>query len=136
MAEVLTLNIAQSSQAQSARAALGVRLAAYRFDRYRTKEKPDAKPTIRSCGSSPTIQRRLEAALPCWRPSPMASRSRATWSPEPPNVLYPEEFARRVKELGSLGLVVEISGEAEMAKLGMNLLLAVGRVARARASSR
>ena len=29
-----------------ARAALGIRLAAYRFDKYRTTEKPDKKPSI------------------------------------------------------------------------------------------
>ncbi len=30
----------------AARAASGVRLAAYRFDRYRTKEKPEVKPSV------------------------------------------------------------------------------------------
>ena len=30
----------------AARAALGVRLGAYRFDRYRTKEKPEKKPSM------------------------------------------------------------------------------------------
>jgi leucyl aminopeptidase len=34
---------------------------------------------------------------------------------EPANVLYPVEFARRVQELESLGLQVEVLGEAEMA---------------------
>ena len=39
---------------------------------------------------------------------------------EPPNVLYPVEFARRAKELTKLGVKVEILGEAEMKKLGMD----------------
>jgi leucyl aminopeptidase len=46
---------------------------------------------------------------------------------EPPNVLYPAEFARRAKALETLGLEVEILGEAEMMKLGMGALLAVGQ---------
>src|SRR5690606_38043343 len=46
---------------------------------------------------------------------------------EPANILYPVEFARRVKELERLGLEVEILGEAEMAKLGMGSLLGVGQ---------
>ena len=45
---------------------------------------------------------------------------------EPANVLYPAEFARRVKALEHLGLKVEILGEAEMEKLGMGSLLGVG----------
>jgi leucyl aminopeptidase len=46
---------------------------------------------------------------------------------EPANILYPEEFARRVKALSSLGLEVEILGEKEMKKLGMGALLGVGQ---------
>jgi leucyl aminopeptidase len=125
-AKVLTLNIAQSSQAQSARAALGVRLAAYRFDRYRTKEKPDAKPTIKTVrivADDPAAAEAAFAPLAALADGVAFTRDLVS---EPPNVLYPEEFARRVKELEPLGLVVEILGEAEMAKLGMNLLLAVG----------
>ena len=46
---------------------------------------------------------------------------------EPPNVLYPESYAQRIKALESMGLEVEILGEAEMAKLGMGSLLGVGQ---------
>ena len=46
---------------------------------------------------------------------------------EPANVLYPVEFARRAKELTKLGVKVQILGEAEMKKLGLNVLLAVGQ---------
>ena len=50
---------------------------------------------------------------------------------EPANVLYPVEFARRAKaELTKVGVKVEILGEAEMKKLGMNVLLAVGQGSR------
>src|SRR6202012_2803687 len=46
---------------------------------------------------------------------------------EPPNILYPEEFARRVKALARSGLKVEVLGEAEMKKLGFGALLGVGQ---------
>ena len=47
---------------------------------------------------------------------------------EPANVLYPVEFARRARQqLTKVGVKVEILGEAEMKKLGMNVLLAVGQ---------
>jgi leucyl aminopeptidase len=46
---------------------------------------------------------------------------------EPPNVLFPVEFAARVKALEALGLVVEVLGQEEMTRLGMGSLLAVGQ---------
>ena len=46
---------------------------------------------------------------------------------EPANVLYPEEYAKRVKGLEKLGLEVEVLGEKELEKLGFRTLLAVGQ---------
>ena len=47
---------------------------------------------------------------------------------EPPNILYPAEFARRAKaQLSKLGVKVEILGEAEMKKQGFGALLGVGQ---------
>ena len=46
---------------------------------------------------------------------------------EPPNVLYPEEFANRAKELEKLGVSVEILDRRAMADLGMGALLGVGQ---------
>ena len=46
---------------------------------------------------------------------------------EPPNVLFPVEFAERTKALEKLGVAVETLDEKAMGKLGMNALLAVGR---------
>ncbi|MBU6371635.1 MAG: leucyl aminopeptidase [Alphaproteobacteria bacterium] len=112
----------------AARAAIGARLAAYRFDRYRTKLRPDQKPTL--------------AELAVVTDGPAAAQARyehdaavvdgVHWARdlvnEPANVLYPEAFAARIKTtLEPLGVDVEILGEAEMEKLGMNALLGVGR---------
>ncbi|HLK24405.1 MAG TPA: leucyl aminopeptidase [Caulobacteraceae bacterium] len=126
-AELLTLSLAEASAALSARAALGVRLAAYRFDRYRTQEKAEAKPSIarvRIVADDPTAAEAAFQPLAALADGVIFTRDLVS---EPANVLYPEEFARRVKALEPLGLEIEILGEDEMAKLGMNLLLSVGR---------
>ncbi len=123
----LRLVLPVDDPAFAAQAALGVRLAAYRFDRYRTKEKPEVKPSI---ASVEVVTAHPEAASHAFGPlaalADAVSFARDLVS-EPPNVLYPEEFARRVKALEGLGLQVEILGEAEMAKLGMGSLLGVGQ---------
>jgi len=111
----------------AAHAALGARLASYRFDKYRTKEKPEVKPSI---GHLEVLAADPAAASIAFTPlaalADAVSFARDLVS-EPPNVLYPEEFARRAKSLESLGLQVEILGEVEMAKLGMGSLLGVGQ---------
>jgi leucyl aminopeptidase len=45
---------------------------------------------------------------------------------EPANILNPESYAEICKKLTKFGLSVEVLGEAEMKKLGMNALLGVG----------
>ena len=45
---------------------------------------------------------------------------------EPANILYPAEFARRVKARETLGLTVEVLGEAEMGKLSAEMGLPPG----------
>ncbi len=47
---------------------------------------------------------------------------------EPPNMLYPENYAKRIKaQLKPLGVEVDILDEKKMHKLGMGALLAVGQ---------
>jgi leucyl aminopeptidase len=46
---------------------------------------------------------------------------------EPANMLGPEEFAQKALELESMGVETSIIDEKEMAALGMNAMLAVGR---------
>jgi leucyl aminopeptidase len=125
--EGLRLELPAGDAATAARAGLGLRLAAYRFDKYRTKEPADKKPSIVRAQIVATDPDAALAALP-----PLAALADAVsftrdLVSEPANVLYPAEFARRVKELESLGLEVEILGEPEMTKLGMGSLLGVGQ---------
>ena len=44
-AATLVIHVPGLPADKAARAAFGVKLAAYRFDRYRTREKPEAKPS-------------------------------------------------------------------------------------------
>ena len=128
-AKTLVLRLGDTPQF-AAQAAFGVRLAAYRFDRYRTTEKADKKPSIETVVIEAADATAAQAA---YRPlSALADGVTFTRDlvSEPANVLYPAEFARRVKDLERLGLEVEILGEAEMEKLGMGSLLGVGQGSR------
>jgi leucyl aminopeptidase len=126
-AEAIWLSLAETDAKLCALAALGVRLAAYRFDRYRTREPADKKPTVKTVRVVCQDPKAAEAAFkPLATLADSIAFTRDLVS-EPANVLYPEEFARRVKALESLGLKVEVLGEKEMKALGMGALLGVGQ---------
>ena len=125
--EVLRVELPNGGGVNAARAALGVRLASYRFDKYRTKEAAEKKPSIIKVQVvTPDADKALADFAPLAALADAVTFTRDLVS-EPPNVLYPAEFAKRVKALESLGLEVEILGEPEMMKLGMGSLLAVGQ---------
>jgi leucyl aminopeptidase len=126
-AETLRLELPRTDVELAARAALGARLAAYRFDKYRTKEPAEKKPSVRCLQvATDSAEAALEAFAPYAALADAVAFSRDLVS-EPANILYPAEFARRVRELERLGLEIEILGEAEMSKLGMGALLGVGQ---------
>ena len=111
----------------AARIALGARLRAYRFDKYKTKEKPEQKLSLENiivAVSAVADARRAYARLEPTVDAVFFTRDLVS---EPANVLYPVEFARRARELGKLGVKIDILGEAEIKKLGMGALLGVGQ---------
>ena len=111
----------------AARIALGARLRNYRFDKYKTKDKPEQKNSLEQITvfvAGPAEARRAYGQLEPTVDAVFFARDLVS---EPANVLYPAEFARRARELTKLGVKVEILGEAEMKKLGMNVLLGVGQ---------
>ena len=127
-AEQLELRLGELDGAEMASAAaFGIRLASYRFDRYRTTEKPEKRPSIRlvqiAC-RDPKAAQTAYAGKAGLANAVLFARDLVS---EPANILYPESFARRVRELASLGLEIEILGEKEMAALGMGSLLGVGQ---------
>jgi leucyl aminopeptidase len=111
--------------------ALGTRLRAYRFDRYKTKRKDD--------DDKPAAVK-LEIGVAD------VARTRKVWGErggladavllardlinEPANVLYPIEFARRAGTLKRLGVAVDVFDVAAMKRLGMGALLGVGQGSR------
>ena len=116
-------NLASSA----ANIAYGAQLRSYRFDKYRTKEKADAKPTLRTfCLRVKGAAAARSEFAPLERIVEGVFFTRDLVS-EPPNVLYPKSFAKEVKTLTKLGVKVEVLGEKQMAKLGMGSLLGVGQ---------
>ncbi len=125
--DTLTLLLPGADAEQAARAALGATLASYRFDRYRTTESADKKTSIATVRIATDDTTGAEAA---WQPLKALAEAIAfsrDLVSEPANILYPGEFAARVKKLQSIGLDVEVLGESEMMKLGMGSLLGVGQ---------
>lgn len=111
----------------AAELALGARLRSYRFDKYRTKEKPENKPSLKTLKISCQGSNKARTA---YGPKDMVAKgvfmTRDLVS-EPANVLYPETLARQARSLTKLGVKVEVLSEAQMRKLGMGALLGVGQ---------
>jgi leucyl aminopeptidase len=109
--------------------ALGLRLRAYRFDKYKTRKKEPGdngvEPPDFVIGSSHAAAARA-AGQERFAIAEGVELARNLVN-EPPNVLFPVEFAERAKALQKLGVEVETFDEKAMGKLGMNALLAVGR---------
>jgi leucyl aminopeptidase len=113
---------------QAAAVASGLRLRAYKFDRYKTRKKD---------GEDAAVRAEVSRAVGDVAAARKAFASRAhivdgvimarELVNEPPNVLYPVEFARRAAQLRKLGVDVEILDVKAMTKLGMGALLGVAQ---------
>lgn len=113
--------------AQTADIALGARLCAYRFDKYRTTLKTDKKPTLKKLKLLTAAPKEAEAA---WNiTSAVASGVEFTRDlvTEPANILYPETFADRLEKLKKCGVKIEIFGQKELEKRGFGTMLAVSQ---------
>lgn len=108
--------------------ASGLYLSSYRFDKYQTKLKDSDKPSlgdvtikIADVKSAEEAYKKLKAIAD----GVFLARDVVT---EPPNKLFPESYAQRIKqELELVGVEVEVLGEKEMTSLGMGALLGVGQ---------
>src|SRR5476651_1886775 len=113
---------------QVAAVASGVRLRAYKFDRYKTKKKDGEDAALRADVSIAVGD--VAAARKAFAPSAhivdgvILARELVN---EPPNVLFPVEFARRASLLRKLGVNVEILDVKAMTKLGMGAILGVSQ---------
>ena len=123
----LTLMMAGETAEAAASAAAGARLRAYAFESYKKKAEPD---DLSKLAGLTVVTGEADAAEAAFADGDALTRGIALARDlvtEPPNVLHPESFAARCRELASLGVEVEVLGEADMAKLGMGSLLGVGQ---------
>jgi leucyl aminopeptidase len=117
---------AMSDDAFAAHLAMGASLRDYQFDTYRTKRDTSKagrfKLTVMSDAATGarSLFKKGEAGVEGTK----VARDLMT---EPPNVLYPASFAKRCQQLSKLGVSVQVLGEKEMKKLGMDALLGVGQ---------
>ena len=116
-----------SAAEMAAELAYGARLRSYRFDKYRTKEAKEDKPTLRTlkvlCDKAGTA-RAAFAEFDKIADGVFFTRDLVS---EPANVLYPATLAEEARSLSKLGVKVEVLGESRMRKLGMGALLGVGQ---------
>ncbi len=123
---------AAMTPAQAAGIATGVRLRAYKFNRYKTKKKEDDETESTRADVSIAVND-VAAARKAFAPQShvadgaMLARELVN---EPPNVLFPIEFARRATALRKLGVNVEVLDVKAMTRLGMGALLGVGQGSR------
>jgi leucyl aminopeptidase len=112
----------------AAHLAFGAKLKSYTFDKYRTRNLDEYEKklkTLRIATPEVDAAKKAYAGLAAVADGIFLARDLVN---EPPNILYPAEFARRAKaQLGKLGVKVEILGEAEMKKQGFGALLGVGQ---------
>ncbi|MBV9150679.1 MAG: leucyl aminopeptidase [Alphaproteobacteria bacterium] len=114
----------------AARLAIGAALRAYRFDKYRTKQKPEQKASLASlviAAPSPGEAKEAYRALGAAAEAVAFTRDLVS---EPANELYPESMAERAAGLAGPdlpGLTVEVLDDKRLREIGMNALLAVGQ---------
>src|SRR6516165_1865491 len=103
------LPISQTEAA--AQLAFGARLKAYRFDKYKTKQKPEQKASLDrlTVGTpSPGIAQRAYEPLDETASAVFFTRDLVS---EPPNVIYPETLAAQARTLTDRGVTVEVLDE-------------------------
>jgi len=114
----------------AARLAYGAALRSYRFDKYRTKQKPEQKPSLSSItvsAASPGEAKQAYQALGAAAEAIAFTRDLVS---EPANELYPESMAERAAALAGPdlpGLTVEVLDENRLNELGMGALLGVAQ---------
>jgi leucyl aminopeptidase len=111
----------------AAQLAFGAQLRAYRFDKYKTKEKPEQKASLDRLTVATAAPGAAERAYEPLDKTASAVFFTRDLVSEPANVIYPETLAAQAGTLTDLGVVVEILDENRLRRLGMNALLGVAQ---------
>ena len=106
--------------------AAGLRLRAYHFSKYLTKQPENKKARLEEAiiVTADQAAAGLYAEMDLVIDGVYMTRDLIS---EPANVVYPKSFATAIKSLEQDGVEVEILGEKELEKIGMGALLAVGQ---------
>lgn len=105
-------------------AALGARLRAYEFLHYKKKTAEKEPKPVESFTLITNADTAALAEMEAVAAGVYVARDLVS---EPPNILHPESYAERCRDLEKLGIEVTILDEAQMKKLGMGSLLGVGQ---------
>ncbi len=116
-----------SASEAAAHVAYGALLRGYRFDKYRTKEKAEDKPslaTLTVATRDATAARKAYAPLAKIADGVFLTRDLVS---EPANVIFPASLADQAKALAKLGVKVQVLDKRQMERLGMGALLGVAQ---------
>jgi leucyl aminopeptidase len=111
----------------AAQIAFGAQLRSYRFEKYKTKQKPEQKASLDRLTVATVDPSGAQRAY-----DPLDKTASAVFFvrdlvSEPANVIYPETLAAQAETLADLGVSIEVLDEKKMRKLGMNALLGVAQ---------
>jgi len=128
--KTLTLHLdgLKISPDEAAKAAVGARLAAYHFFKYRTKLPERSETSVKNLRISVDDPAKARSAYQKFHgpvcDGHLLARDLVN---EPANTLFPKSYAARIKKLAKLGMKIEVLGEKKMTELGMNALVGVGQ---------
>ena len=102
----------------------GYNLKSYSFEKYKSKKKTDTSIKIDVCVDKTDKFKKEFQSFSSVKDGVFLARDLVS---EPPNELNPKNYTEEIKKLNQLGLKVEVFGEKDLKKMGMNSLLGVGR---------
>ena len=124
-----SIKIYENLAAANLRFGLGILLSSYKFDNYKkivVKTDETLNKVIFVCKGAKEVSNKFQEMLQIAK-GVFTARD-LVW--QPPNILYPDSFAQQCKKLNKIGIKVRVFNEANLKKLGMDALLAVGRGSR------
>jgi leucyl aminopeptidase len=101
----------------------GLKLKSYQFDIYKSKKNKNII-SFNLIGKKNKITKQAEIRFKAIENGSFFARDLVS---EPGNILYPDEYAKRINRLKKLGLKINLYDKKKLKKLGMNALLGVGQ---------
>lgn len=108
----------------------GVALNVYRMDQFKTMQKLHLKGKFKKLEMMVEDVAGVKTLIPLIEAQIEGVNLTRDLVNLPPNIANPAYMVKEAKKLSKLGVKVKVLGEKEMEKLGMNMLLAVGRAAK------